>query len=212
MSNVHRKDHWENIYQTKQLKDVSWYQPVPQTSLDFLRQFNLPKTAKIIDVGGGDSLLVDYLLELGYSDISVLDISENALEKAKERLGEKAHLINWIVADVSSFEPKEQYDFWHDRAVFHFLTEEQDIENYLHVLAKGIKTEGILVMGTFSETGPTKCSGIAIKQYSQKSMTERLATVFDKIKCLTVDHKTPFDTIQNFVFCSFRKRPILHFN
>lgn len=212
MSSVHRKDHWETIYQTKELKDVSWYQPVPETSLEFLRQFNLPKTAKIIDVGGGDSLFVDYLIELGYTDLSVLDISENALEKAKERLGEKAHLVNWIVADVSSFEPKEQYDFWHDRAVFHFLTAEQDIENYMTVLAKGIKTEGILVMGTFSETGPTKCSGIPIKQYSEKSMTEQLSKVFDKIKCLTVDHKTPFDTIQNFVFCSFRKRPFLQLN
>ena len=212
MSNVHRKDHWENIYQTKQLKDVSWYQPVPETSLDFLRQFNLPKTAKIMDVGGGDSLFVDHLLELGYTDISILDISENALEKAKERLGEKARLVKWIVSDVSTFEPQEQYDFWHDRAVFHFLTEEQDIENYLRVLAKGIKTEGVLVMGTFSETGPTKCSGIPIKQYSEKSMTERLAVVFDKIKCLTVDHKTPFDTIQNFVFCSFRKRSFLQLN
>lgn len=212
MSSSHRKDHWETIYQTKQLKDVSWYQPVPETSLHFLRQFNLPKTAKIIDVGGGDSLFVDYLLEWGYTDISVLDISENALEKAKERLGEKARLVNWIVSDVSTFEPQEQYDFWHDRAVFHFLTEEQDIENYLHVLAKGIKTEGILVMGTFSETGPTKCSGIAIKQYSEKSMTERLTAVFDKIKCLTVDHTTPFNTIQNFVFCSFRRKPFLQLN
>ena len=168
MSNVHRKDHWENIYQTKQLKDVSWYQPVPQTSLDFLRQFNLPKTAKIIDVGGGDSLLVDYLLELGYTDISVLDISENALERAKERLGDKARLVKWIVSDISTFEPSEQYDFWHDRAVFHFLTKEQDIENYMTVLSKGIQMDGILVMGTFSESGPTKCSGIPIKQYSEK--------------------------------------------
>lgn len=212
MSNNIRKDHWENIYQTKQLKDVSWYQPLPETSLDFLRQFNLPKTAKIIDVGGGDSLFVDYLLELGYTDLSVLDISEKALERAKERLGDKARLVKWIVSDVSTFEPQEHYDFWHDRAVFHFLTEEQDIENYMNVLAKGIQPNGILVMGTFSETGPTKCSGIPIKQYSEKSMTERLSAVFDKIKCLTVDHTTPFDTIQHFVFCSFRRKVILQLN
>ena len=209
MSHILRKEHWETIYETKQLKDVSWYQPVPETSLDFLQRFNLPKTAKIIDVGGGDSLFVDYLLELGYIDISVLDISENALERAKERLGDKARLVKWIVSDVSTFEPQEHYDFWHDRAVFHFLTQEQDIENYLNVLAKGIQPNGILVMGTFSESGPTTCSGIAIKQYSEKSMTERLSAVFDKIKCLTVDHTTPFDTIQHFVFCSFRRKPIV---
>ncbi|MDH4471971.1 MAG: class I SAM-dependent methyltransferase [Fluviicola sp.] len=207
MSNNLRKDHWENIYQTKQLKDVSWYQPVPETSLDFLQQFDLPKTAKIIDVGGGDSLFVDYLLDLGYTDVSVLDISENALERAKERLGAKAQLVKWIVSDVSTFEPSEQYDFWHDRAVFHFLTEKQDIENYMTVLSKGVQTDGILVMGTFSESGPTKCSGIPIKQYSEKSMKELLATAFDKIRCLRVDHKTPFDTIQQFVFCGFKKRP-----
>jgi 2-polyprenyl-3-methyl-5-hydroxy-6-metoxy-1,4-benzoquinol methylase len=212
MSNNIRKEHWETIYQTKQLKDVSWYQPVPETSLDFLRQFDLPKTAKIIDVGGGDSLFVDYLLELGYTDVSVLDISEKALERAKERLGEKARLVKWIVSDVSTFEPQEHYDFWHDRAVFHFLTEEQDIENYMNVLAKGIKTDGILVMGTFSETGPTKCSGIPIKQYSEKSMTEQLGGIFDKIRCLTVDHTTPFDTIQHFVFCGFRRKVILQLN
>jgi len=212
MSHNLRKEHWETIYETKQLKDVSWYQPVPETSLDFLRQFDLPKTAKIIDVGGGDSLFVDYLLELGYTDVSVLDISEKALERAKERLGAKAHLVKWIVSDVSTFKPKEHYDFWHDRAVFHFLTQEQDIENYMNVLTKSIQMDGILVMGTFSECGPTTCSGIPIKQYSEKSMTKQLTGVFDKIKCLTVDHTTPFDTIQHFVFCRFRRKPILHLN
>jgi 2-polyprenyl-3-methyl-5-hydroxy-6-metoxy-1,4-benzoquinol methylase len=207
MSNNLRKDHWENIYQTKQLTDVSWYQPIPETSLDFLREFDLPKTAKIIDVGGGDSFFVDYLLELGYTDVSVLDISEKALQRAQERLGAKAQQVKWIVSDVSTFEPSQRYDFWHDRAVFHFLTEKQDIEHYMTVLSKGVQADGILVMGTFSESGPTKCSGIAIKQYSEKSMKELLSVSFDKIKCLTVDHKTPFDTTQQFVFCGFKKRP-----
>lgn len=205
MENFNRKDHWENIYTTKELTDVSWFQPVPETSLEFLAQFNLPKTAKIIDVGGGDSLLVDHLIEQGYSNITVLDISALALERAKVRLGDKAELVKWIVSDASTFSPVETYDFWHDRAVFHFLTEEKDIENYIKVLAKGVKVDGILVMGTFSEVGPTKCSGIPIKQYSEKSMTDRLTALFDKIKCLTVDHRTPFDTIQNFLFCSFRR-------
>ncbi|HOY97238.1 MAG TPA: class I SAM-dependent methyltransferase [Catalimonadaceae bacterium] len=200
-----RKKHWENIYLTKDLKDVSWFQPTPETSLDFFTQFNVPKTAKVIDIGGGDSLLVDHLLELGFQDISVLDISAAAIERAKQRLGEKAINVNWIVADAATFKPTEKYDFWHDRAAFHFLTDELEISNYLQTAQENINPTGVLVIGTFSEQGPKKCSGIEIKQYSEPTMTERLKTFFEKIKCITVDHKTPFDTIQNFVFCSFRK-------
>lgn len=162
-------------------------------------------TAKIIDIGGGDSFLVDHLLDLGYQDITVLDISENALERAKLRLGIRANSVKWIVADAANFNPSELYDFWHDRAAFHFFTNEQEITTYLETVQKSIKPNGILAVGTFSEQGPKKCSGIDIKQYSEVSMTERLKAYFEKIKCITVDHKTPFDTIQNFVFCSFRK-------
>jgi SAM-dependent methyltransferase len=200
-----RKKHWENIYQTKELKDVSWFQPTPETSLDFFKQFNVPATAKVIDIGGGDSFLVDHLLDLGYKDISVLDISAAAIDRAKQRLGEKAKNVKWIIADAATFKPTEKYDFWHDRAAFHFLTDEQEISNYLQTAQESINPTGILVIGTFSEQGPKKCSGIEIKQYSEASMTDRLKRFFEKIKCITVDHKTPFDTIQNFVFCSFRK-------
>jgi 2-polyprenyl-3-methyl-5-hydroxy-6-metoxy-1,4-benzoquinol methylase len=200
-----RKKHWENIYQTKELKDVSWFQPTPETSLDFFKQFHVSTEAKVIDIGGGDSLLVDHLLDLGYRDISVLDISEAAIERAKKRLGERANKAKWIVADASTFKPTEKYDFWHDRAAFHFLTDEQEITQYLETARNAINPAGVLVIGTFSEQGPTKCSGIEIKQYSESSMTDRLKNFFEKIKCITVDHKTPFETIQNFVFCSFRK-------
>ncbi|MCU0321960.1 MAG: class I SAM-dependent methyltransferase [Chitinophagaceae bacterium] len=205
MGNFDRKKHWENIYQTKELKDVSWFQPTPETSLDFFKQFNVPTTAKVIDIGGGDSFLVDHLLDLGYQDISVLDISAAAIDRAKQRLGEKAKNVKWIVADAATFKPTEKYDFWHDRAAFHFLTDEKEISNYLETARQNINPTGILVIGTFSEQGPKKCSGIEIKQYSEKTMTDRLKNFFEKIKCITVDHKTPFDTIQNFVFCSFRK-------
>jgi len=205
MENFDRKKHWETIYQTKELKDVSWFQPTPETSLSFLKQFNIPTTAKIIDIGGGDSFLVDNLLDLGYQDITVLDISAAALDKAKQRLGDRADKIKWIVADAATFRPTEKYDFWHDRAAFHFLTQEQEIENYLDTVQKSIQQTGVLVIGTFSEQGPKKCSGIEIKQYSETTMTDRLTRFFEKIKCITVDHKTPLDTIQNFIFCSFRK-------
>lgn len=208
MENFDRKKHWENIYQTKELKDVSWFEPTPETSLDFFKQFNVPTTAKIIDMGGGDSFLVDHLLDLGYQNVSVLDISAAAIERAKLRLGEKAKKVTWIVSDAAHFKPSEQYDFWHDRAAFHFLTDEKEITNYLETAKEYIQPTGIMVIGTFSEQGPKKCSGIDIKQYSETTMTERLKHYFQKIKCFTVDHKTPFDTVQNFVFCSFKKFPI----
>ncbi len=200
-----RKKHWENIYKTKDLKDVGWFQPTPDTSLDFIKQFNVPTTAKIIDIGGGDSYLVDHLLNMGYQDISVLDISEAAINRAKQRLSDKATNVKWIVADAANFKPTEKYDFWHDRAAFHFLTNEQEISNYLKAAQENINPSGVLVIGTFSEQGPKKCSGIEIKQYSETTMTNLLKKFFEKIKCITVDHKTPFGTIQNFVFCSFRK-------
>ncbi|WP_372935104.1 class I SAM-dependent methyltransferase [Mariniphaga sediminis] len=207
MENFDRKKHWENIYQTKEPKEVSWFQPTPKTSLDFFKQLNVPATAKIIDIGGGDSLLVDHLLDLDYQNISVLDISAAAIDRAKQRLGERANKVKWIIADAANFKPLEKYDFWHDRAAFHFLTDEQEISNYLETAQLNINPEGILVIGTFSEQGPKECSGIEIKQYSETTMTNRLKKFFEKIKCITVDHKTPSGTIQNFVFCSFRKLP-----
>ena len=205
MEHLDRKEHWDNIYQTKDLKDVSWYQPTPTTSLDFLKQFNIPTTAKIIDIGGGDSFLVDHLLDLGYTDLTVLDISAASLDRAKQRLGDRSTKVKWIVADAATFKPTEQYDFWHDRAAFHFLTQEQEITNYIDTIQKSIKPTGVLVIGTFSEQGPKKCSGIEIKQYSETTMTDRLKKFFEKVKCITVDHQTPFDTIQNFIFCSFKR-------
>ena len=204
-----RKKHWENIYVTKQLKDVSWFQPSPETSLGFFKQFNVPKTAKIIDVGGGDSFLVDHLLDMGFKDVTVLDISEAAINRAKERLGDRAKEVKWIVADAASFKPTESYDFWHDRATFHFLTDEEEISNYLRTAHRHVSPSGWLVIGTFSEQGPKKCSGIEIKQYSMTSMVDRLKEYFEKIECITVDHSTPFGAVQNFVFCSFQQVPAL---
>ncbi|MFN8324085.1 MAG: class I SAM-dependent methyltransferase [Chitinophagales bacterium] len=205
MENFDRRKHWENIYKTKELKDVSWFQPTPETSLSFFKKLKVPSTAKVIDIGGGDSFLVDHLLDLGYQDISVLDISAAAIDRAKQRLGDKAKTVKWIVADAATFKPTEKYDFWHDRAAFHFLTDEQEISNYLQTAYENINPKGVLVIGTFSEQGPKKCSGIEIKQYSETTMTDRLKSFFEKIKCIVVDHETPFNTIQNFVFCSFRR-------
>jgi len=205
MEEFDRKNYWEQIYQTKKPDQVSWYQPTPVTSLSFFEQYNVPKEAKIIDIGGGDSFLVDHLLNRGYKDITVLDISESSLERAKSRLGDRSGLVKWIVEDAATFEPTERYDFWHDRAAFNFMTKEDEIQNYINTVQQSINPSGILVLGTFSVQGPKKCSGIEIKQYSETSMTDRLKGTFEKIKCITVEHKTPFDTIQQFIFCSFRK-------
>ena len=201
-----RKKHWEEIYTTKQLTEVSWYQQTPETSLKFFEEFKIPLNAKVIDVGGGDSLLVDHLLDLGYTNISVLDISKNAIERSMKRLGEKSKMVKWIVADASSFKPEEKYDLWHDRAAFHFLTDEYEIINYINTAQNSMSENGVLVIGTFSEQGPKKCSGIEVKQYSEKAMTDMLQKYFEKVKCITVDHETPSHSIQNFVFCSFKKR------
>lgn len=198
-----RKTHWENIYATKQACEVSWTQLVPETSLQFIHSFNCPKDAAIIDIGGGDSKLVDNLLEEGFENISVLDISEKAIERAKQRLGPKAKKVKWIVSDVNDFTPREKYDVWHDRAAFHFLTTREEIEKYVEKAKKAVSQ--YLVMGTFSEKGPKKCSGVEIKQYSEEELQLQLATGFKKIKCIKEDHTTPFNTIQNFTFCSFKR-------
>ncbi len=205
MTKFNRKEHWEKIYQTKEFENVSWYPKKPEVSLKFLEKYKVDKSAKIIDIGGGDSYFVDHLIDLGYQDITVLDISKSAIKKAKLRLGDKAKSVNWIVADASTFQPNEQYDFWHDRAAFHFLTEENEIESYVNSIQNGLSSKGILVLGTFSKQGPKKCSGIEVKQYSEISMTEQLNRFFQKLKCIRVDHITPFETIQNFIFCSFKK-------
>lgn len=201
-----KKAHWENVFATKAETEVSWFQAYPKTSVEFLNLFNLPLDANIIDVGGGDSHFVDALLEKGYTNVYVLDISANAIERAKTRLGDKAHKINWIVSDIIEFKPTVKFDFWHDRAAFHFLTDDEKINIYVEITKNAINKDGYLVLGTFSDNGPTKCSGLEIKQYNEASMSHRFETNFNRIKCITEDHLTPFNTIQNFVFCSFQKK------
>jgi uncharacterized UPF0146 family protein len=199
----HNKLHWETVYSTRQPNEVSWTQAVPRVSLDFIHSFNVNRKAKIIDIGGGDSNLVDFLLREGFEDITVLDISENALERARARLGANAAKIKWIVSDVTVFSPAETYDVWHDRATFHFLTTSTDISKYLDIARNAVK--GFLAMGTFSENGPERCSGLPIKQYSEAELAAQVNNGFEKMRCITEDHVTPFNTKQNFLFCSFRR-------
>lgn len=202
------KEHWENINRLKSEQEVSWFQEYPKTSMEFIELFKLPVTDHIIDIGGGDSHFVDALLEKGYRNIWVLDISENAIERAKKRLGDKASKVHWIVSDVTEFVPNVVFDFWHDRAAFHFITTEEKINKYVSIAENAIKKGGYLILGTFLENGPTKCSGLEIKQYSEASMSSRFEIAFKRIKCIEVNHTTPLNSIKNFLFCSFKKNII----
>tara|TARA_B110000285_G_C15062490_1_gene583162 strand:+ start:81 stop:692 length:612 start_codon:yes stop_codon:yes gene_type:complete len=200
-----RKKHWEEIHTTKELEDVSWYQVTPETSLQLIDTGNLDKTASIIDIGGGDSFLVDHLLEFGFTNITVLDISQQAIDKAKKRLGERQTEVTWIVTDITSFTPKQNYDIWHDRAAFHFLTAQDDIEKYTSILSQSIQENGTAIIGTFSKDGPTKCSGIDIKQYSQKEFEGLFGKDFSTKEFINVDHLTPTKNRQNFNFITLEK-------
>lgn len=201
-----RKKHWENIYASKKSEEFSWTQDTPSTSIAFLNEFNVLKEAPIFDVGGGESKLVDYLIKDGYTDLTVLDISEKALDRAKARLGEDASKVNWIVSDITEFLPSREYVVWHDRATFHFLTEQSQIEKYVSIASGYLIENGFMAMGTFSESGPEKCSGLQIKQYSEESLSSILHSAFIKLRCITENHITPFQTVQNFLFCSFQKK------
>jgi SAM-dependent methyltransferase len=199
------KSHWEKIYETKKPEEVSWTQPVPATSLNLIRKLNLPKTSRIIDIGGGDSRLVDYLIDEGHTNLTVLDISGRALERAKARLGSRQRTVQWIVGDLTHFKLPSAYDLWHDRAAFHFLTSREDVEKYLTLLRKSVVPAGHAIIATFSTAGPKKCSGLTITQYDEHSLAKLLLPDFTLIESLTEDHVTPFGTKQNFLFCLFRK-------
>lgn len=200
-----RKLHWDKIYSSRQPDELSWNQEFPKTSLDFVHEAHLHKQARIIDIGGGNSKLVDFLLEEGFENISVLDISEEALKRTQKRLGNKASKVNWIVCDITDFQPMDSYDFWHDRATFHFLTTEPQIVKYLTTARNAVKENGYVTIGTFSEDGPKKCSGLEVKQYSEEKLTAELQDGFEKVKCITEEHITPFETTQHFLFCSFKR-------
>lgn len=200
------KAHWENIYRTKQLTEVSWYQPTPETSLRLIEDLQIDKDAAIIDIGGGDSFLVDNLLQQGFTNLTVLDISEAAIQRAKTRLGDNASKVTWIVSNIVDFQPDKQYALWHDRAAFHFLTASEDIKTYSNIANSALLPGGHLVIGTFSDRGPLKCSGIEITQYTSESLAEVFSEKFTLAHSEYIDHPTPFDTIQNFVFCTLIRK------
>jgi len=195
------KSHWEKIYKEKSPQEVSWTQETPTTSIDFFSDFKIQKDDSIIDIGGGESKFLDYLIDNGYKNISVLDISENAINRAKDRIGSRSKFINWIVCDINDFEPKENYAIWHDRAAFHFLTSKVEIDRYVRKVKLNTKN---FIIGTFSTLGPKKCSGLDITQYDESSLKKLFEDQDISMKRTeNTNHITPFQTTQNFIFCSF---------
>ena len=199
-----KRQHWEKVFVTKTPAEVSWTEKYPKTSMDCIQTLTLDKALPVIDIGGGDSRLVDALLEDGFTDVSVLDISEKALQRAQERLGTRSKEVSWIVSDVLDFKPEKKYALWHDRASFHFLTQQQDILRYTQLVNQVVSNT--LIVGTFSTSGPLKCSGLPITQYSCASHSNNFEGGFETLDCIEVTHRTPFDTEQNFVFGSFQKK------
>lgn len=200
-----RKEHWEKIYNEKSPLEVSWYQSEPHISLELIAKTECSKDSAIIDVGGGASVLVDRLLENGYQHLAVLDIASNAMAYAKHRIGAKASDVEWFEADVTTFSPPHQFDVWHDRAVFHFLTDATDRNKYLRVLKHTLRPGGHLIIAAFALEGPQKCSGLDIVQYDSDNITRELGDSFSLVEECHEVHMTPAHKEQMFTYFRFIK-------
>lgn len=196
------KEHWEKVYQTKQPDAVSWFQEHATRSLELIRSVGMPLNANIIDVGGGVSTLVDDLLSDGFNNISVLDLSKHALDVACKRLGREGDRVTWISGDICTVRlPDRTYDMWHDRAVFHFLIDPVDRNAYVQQVMRSVKPGGHVIVATFSPDGPTQCSGLPIARYAPEQLHQAFGPPFELIEHLSEEHKTPWGSVQSFVYC-----------
>ena len=198
-----KKIHWEKIYQTKKIDGVSWFQETPTESIELIQKYSNNSSDKIIDVGCGKGFLADNLLESKFKDITLVDISSNALSEINNRL--KNQYLSFIETDILDFDTDNKYDVWHDRAVFHFITENKSIDKYISLCNEYINIGGTLIIGTFAEDGPLKCSGLEIKRYSIDDLKKLFKENFELSEGFKMSHKTPFDTQQSFTFCVFKK-------
>ncbi|MBA4034299.1 MAG: SAM-dependent methyltransferase [Bradyrhizobium sp.] len=205
METASRQSHWENVYTTKGENEVSWYQQSPAPSFELIMQAGATHASAIIDIGGGASRLVDHLVDHGFEDITVLDLSAAALEAARRRLESRADRVHWIVADATAWEPVKAYDIWHDRAAFHFLTDENDRAAYIARLARGVRAGGHAIIGTFALDGPEKCSGLPVARYDSASLTLALGSEFRLVDTRRHEHATPWGSRQMFQFSVFRR-------
>ena len=198
-----RADHWDNAYRNRGVTGVSWFEPEPELSLVLIDLLRITSNTAVVDVGGGASLLVDRLITRGFIDVSVLDISTAALEAGRERVGESAP-VQWLHEDVLTWQPKRRYGLWHDRAVFHFLTDEVDRERYLAAVASGLQAGGGLVMATFAEDGPEFCSGLPVVRYSSEELVDVLGNRFRVVATRRELHTTPTGVVQPFTWLAAR--------
>lgn len=204
---MNTKTHWEQIYGTKTPTQVSWYQEHARFSLQYIRNTGIRKTDAIIDVGGGASTLVDDLIADGYQHISILDVSAAALQLARQRLGRHAAQVNWIEADITRSDlPEQAYDLWHDRAVFHFLTQVMDRQRYIDTVRHSVRVGGHIIMATFAPEGPERCSGLDVVRYSPESLHREFGGDFEVVDSTHETHHTPFGTEQKFIYCYCRMR------
>jgi SAM-dependent methyltransferase len=202
-SNILR-EHWDKVYTTKGESEVSWFQETPSQSLELLGLVGARPSCAIIDIGGGTSHLVDALSRQGFDNLTVLDISDAALGVARERLGDKASRIKWMSADVTKWQPSEVYDIWHDRAAFHFLTDQVDQAAYVQSLKRALRRGGHVIIGTFALDGPEKCSGLPVARQCAESLAALLGSEFVLIDSRRYEHRTPWQTAQKFQFSTFR--------
>jgi len=201
-----RKDHWQRVYDTSPIKELGWYDPEMKLAMDWIHSLNLAPDARIIDVGGGSSELVDLLIQSGFEDLTVLDVSDHALNKARKRLGVESGKVTWKTANILSANlPTQQFDLWHDRAMFHFLMADDEIHNYLHTLSSSLKNGGHVILGVFSPEAPSKCSGLPVKRYSIDQMLETLGRGYILEQSKNKLHLTPSGIEQMYLFCLFRK-------
>lgn len=205
VSTLERQAHWQNVYQTKGERDVSWFQESPAISLDLIRATGIAASASIIDIGGGASRLVDALISEGFKAVAVLDLSEKALATSKARLGAKAAQVQWIVADITHWQPSQTYDVWHDRAALHFLTDPKDRAAYVERVLKAVRVGGHMIIGTFAPDGPERCSGLPVIRHDADTLAELLGPSFVLAETRRHDHQTPSGTIQKFQFSRFRR-------
>ena len=197
--------HWENIYQTKPANSVSWFQPSARPSLEMINATGIERSTPIIDVGGGASVLVDELLDNGFQDVTVLDIAAPALKLIQQRLHSRAYLVHWIATDVLAWKPQRSYGLWHDRAAFHFLTEAQDRLNYRDIVEHALIPGGWLILATFAEDGPERCSGLPVQRWSSDALAAEWGDGFELIQNLREVHTTPWGATQSFTWCRFRR-------
>lgn len=206
MTELDRRAHWQSVYRTKGEQQMSWSQPSPEPSLGLIEQFAPGKGASIADIGGGASRLVDALQERGYRHVTVLDLSEAALQSARERLGANAASVQWVAADATQWQPPQAFDVWHDRAAFHFLVDPGDREAYIARLHQGVKQGGHAIIATFALDGPEKCSGLPVQRYDHVALGKALGAAFELVHHQPHHHVTPWGAAQSFQFSVFKRR------